>query len=157
MINIIVAISRNNVIGNLGSLPWHYPEDLQYFKKITLNQKVLMGKTTFNSIVQRLGKPLPQRHNIVVTHDQTFSYPGVEVVHDLTAYLQNIQNEDIFIIGGKQIYEQCLPYAHKLYITFINKEYQGDTYFPSLDLSSYQLISRRDSQELSFCIYEKVM
>lgn len=157
MINIIVAISKNNVIGRNGALPWHYPEDLKYFKEITMNQKVLMGKTTFESIVNKLGKPLPNRYNIVVTHDKSFQYDGVEIVNDLQSFIKEKKNENIFIIGGRQIYEQCLPYVHYLYITHINKEYEGDVYFPNIDFSKFQLVSKKDSNDLSFCVYQRVI
>ena len=88
MISLIVAIANNNLIGNGNELPWYYPEDLQYFKKTTLNKTVLMGKKTFLSIVNRLNKPLPKRHNVVATFDKTFTYPNVEVVNNLDEYLK---------------------------------------------------------------------
>lgn len=157
MISLIVAIGKNNVIGKNGELPWHYSEDLKYFKKVTTNHKVLMGKTTFDSIVNKLGKPLPNRHNIVVTHDENFSYQGVEVVSNLADFLKNHQNDDIFIIGGKQIYEQSLSYVKRFFITNINKEYDGDVYFPQLDYSKLKLISKKDSGELSFCVYQRMV
>lgn len=155
MISLIVAVGKNNVIGKNGTLPWHYSEDLKYFKKVTTNHKVLMGKTTFTSIVNKAGKPLPNRHNIVVTHDKGFTYEGVEVVNDLEGFLIDHQDDDIFIIGGQQIYEQSLPYVKRFYITFINKEYDGDTFFPQLDFSKLKLISKKDSNELSFHVYQR--
>lgn len=155
MISLIVAISKNNVIGNKGNLPWHYPEDLQYFKKTTLNKTVVMGKNTFTSIIERLGKPLPNRKCVVVTRNLDFNYDGVEVIHDLKAYLEKSHDEEIFIIGGKQIYEQSLPYVDKLYITFINQDYPGDTYFPDLDYSQFELISKKDSKILSFWVFQR--
>ncbi len=156
MINLIVAIGNNNIIGKGNDLPWHYPEDLQYFKKTTLNKTVLMGEKTFYSIVSRIGKPLPKRKSIVATLDHAFQYESVEVVYDLINYLQNT-DEEIFIIGGKQIYELSLPYAKRLYITHINKDYDGDIYFPKINYSEYKLISKQDSSEdLSFCVYERI-
>lgn len=156
MISIIVAIAKNNVIGLKNDLPWHYPVDLQYFKKTTLNKTVLMGSKTFYSIINRLSKPLPNRKNIVVTRNESFSYPGVEVVHDLISFLEKPHNEEIFIIGGKQIYETSLLYADRLYITHIDKEYKGDVFFPKIDYDKYKLISKKTIDELAFCVYEKV-
>lgn len=157
MINLIVAIGKNNLIGKGNELPWYYPEDLKYFKSKTLNKTVLMGENTFYSIVSRIGKPLPKRKSIVATLNEDFSYDGVEVVHDVISFVQTPQEEDIFIIGGMQIYKLTLPYADRLYITHINKEYEGDVYFPEIDFSNYKLISKEDcGSDLSFCVYEKV-
>lgn len=151
MISLIVAISKNNVIGLNNKLPWHYSEDLKYFKDTTMNKTVLMGKSTFISI----GKPLPKRHNIVVTRDPEFTHPGVEVINDLNAFINAKHDEEVFIIGGKQIYQQTLPFADKLYITYINREYQGDVFFPEVDYSLFEKISQRDSDELSFCVFQR--
>ena len=156
MISIIVAIGKQNLIGKGNDLPWHYPEDLQYFKEKTLHKTVLMGENTFYSILDRLHKPLPKRKNIVATFNQEFSYPGVEVIHDLISFLKQSHQEEIFIIGGKQIYQLALPYADRLYITHINKDYAGDVYFPEIDYQKYQIISEKNSGELLFRIYEKV-
>lgn len=157
MISIIVAIDKNNLIGNKNSLPWNYPEDLKYFREITLNKTVLMGKNTFISILNRNNKPLPKRKNIVVSHDKNlkFDFENVEVVNDLEKFLTTNKNEEIFVIGGKQIYEFSLPYASRLYITHINKEYVGDTYFPKIDYEKFHLISNKVAGELNFCIYER--
>lgn len=156
MISLIVAIAKNNVIGLDNDLPWHYPQDLKYFKQMTLNKTVLMGSKTFTSIVNRLSKPLPKRDNIVVTRNKSFAYPGVKVVHDLISFLEEPHEEEIFVIGGKEIYELSLPYADRLYITHIDKEYNGDVFFPKIDYNKYELISKTTFGELAFCIYEKV-
>ncbi|HHU55554.1 MAG TPA: dihydrofolate reductase [Acholeplasmataceae bacterium] len=154
MINIIVAISKNNVIGKNNDIPWHYPEDLKYFKKVTMGKKVLMGSKTFQSIINRLGKPLPGRTNIVVTRNETFSYPGVIVINDLEKYLKD-EKDEIFIIGGSSIYSQTLPFADKLYITHIDKDFDGDTFFPEVNYQNYDLIEKRVQGELTFCIYQR--
>lgn len=154
MINLIVALDQNNLIGKDNDLPWHYKEDLKYFKETTMNQTVLMGKKTFYSIVSRTGKLLPNRKMIVATLDKSFSYEGVEVVNDLIDFLKNIK-EDIFVIGGSQIYKLSLPYVDRLYITHVNKTYEGNVYFPPIDWNKYKKISQRDSGELSFCVYER--
>ncbi len=155
MIKIIVAISSNNVIGKAGKLPWHYKEDLQYFKKITLGKKVIMGSKTFQSIIDQLGKALPDRQNIVVTK-KNVDYPNIEIVSDFISYIKAFPKDDeLFVIGGESIYKQALPFADYLYITRINKEYEGDTYFPEFDMAKYQLISETKSNILSFQVWER--
>lgn len=154
MINIIVAIAKNNVIGKNNEIPWHYPEDLQYFKEVTMGKCVLMGSKTFDSIIKCLGKPLPGRNNIVLTRNKDFSYPGVTVINDLESFLKS-QTDDIFIIGGSSIYRQTLAYADKLYITFIDEEYEGDTFFPEIDFQNYQLIEKKERGKLTFCVYQR--
>ena len=154
MISMIFAMDPTGLIGKNNDLPWDYPEDLQYFKYITLNKTVLMGVTTFESIVQRLNKPLPNRKSIVASLDN-YSYPGVEVINDLIGFLKKPHNEEIFVIGGKTIYEIAFPYADKLYITHIKKVFEGDTYL-DLDLSDFKLIKSDDNEELTFAVYERI-
>jgi dihydrofolate reductase len=154
MISMIFAIDPTGLIGKNNDLPWNYPEDLQYFKYVTLNKTVLMGVTTFESIVTRLNKPLPNRKSIVASLND-FSYPGVEVISDLIGFLKKPHEEEIFVIGGKTIYELAFPYADRLYITHIKKVYEGDTYL-DLDLSDFKLIKSDDNEELTFAVYERV-
>ena len=156
MISIIVAIGKNNLIGKGNDLPWHYKSDLKYFKDTTIGKKVVMGKNTFLSIVNRLNKPLPGRQNVVVTRDKDFRYNDVEVVNDFLDYLNQEHHEEVFIIGGSQIYNIALPYTDRLYITFVNEDHQGDAYFPIIDYSKFKLISKRDEGVLSFCVYERI-
>ncbi len=153
MISMIFAMDPTGLIGKNNDLPWNYPEDLQYFKYITLNKTVLMGVTTFESIVSRLHKPLPNRKSIVASLNE-FSYPGVEVINDLVGFLEKPHQEEIFVIGGKTIYEIALPYADRLYITHIKKVYEGDTYL-DLDLSDFELVKSDDNEELNFSVYER--
>ena len=145
----------NNLIGKDNDLPWNYPEDLKYFKNKTMNKTVLMGKTTFYSIYDRIGKPLPKRKNVVATSDVNFKYDGIEVVNDLVGFLKEEHEEEIFVIGGRQIYNIALPYADRLYITHINKEYDGDVFFPEIDFGKYNLISSEKNGDLDFCVYER--
>lgn len=154
MVNLIVAIGKNNLIGKGNELPWHYKEDLQYFKQTTLNKTVLMGENTFYSIIGMNKKLLPNRKMVVATFDENFKFDGVEVTHDLKKYLQETK-EEVFIIGGAQIYKFCLPLCDRLYITHVNKEYDGDVYFPEINYDLYNKISQRDSKDLSFCVYER--
>lgn len=154
MINLIVAIGKNNLIGKDNTLPWHYKEDLQYFKQTTMNKTVVMGENTFYSIVNRNNKLLPNRKMVVTTFNKNFHYDGVEVVNDLELYLKQT-TEDVYIIGGSQIYKASLPLVDRLYITHINKEYEGNVYFPEIDYSLFNKISQKDSGDLSFCVYER--
>ncbi|PKK95173.1 MAG: dihydrofolate reductase [Tenericutes bacterium HGW-Tenericutes-5] len=154
MISMIFAMDPTGLIGKNNDLPWDYPEDLQYFKYVTLNKTVLMGVTTFESIVQRLNKPLPNRKSIVASLDN-YSYPGVEVINDLIGFLKKPHNEEIFVIGGKTIYEIAFPYADKLYITHIKKVFEGDTYL-DFDLSDFKLVKSDDNEELTFAVYERI-
>jgi len=155
MINLIVAIGRNNLIGKDNDLPWDYPEDLKYFKEITLGKTVLMGDATFYSIVSRINKPLPGRKNIVASLDKNFSYSNVLLVTDLLSFLNEKHEEDIFIIGGLSIYKLSLPYVERLYITHIDADHEGNVFFPIIDYSLYNKISSRKNGVLEFAVYEK--
>ena len=150
MLAIIVAIGPHNLIGKGNDLPWHYSEDLKYFKEVTLNKSVFMGYNTFLSIYNRLGKALTKRKNYVLTYEETL--PGGAIpIHDL----KELPDEDIFVIGGKMIYEMMLPYVDMLYITHVNKEYDGDVFFPEIPFENFELVSSRKSGDLDFCVYKK--
>ena len=119
---------------------------------------VVMGENTFFSIVNRIGKPLPNRENYVATLANDFNYPNVNVINDLISFLKTIKDvsEEYFIIGGKRIYELSLPYADRLYITHINREYEGNVYFPKINYSEYKKIKSNKIDELDFCVYERI-
>ncbi len=140
MISLIVAKSQNNVIGHCNDLPWYLPADLKHFKQITDGHAVVMGRKTFDSIIARLGKPLPNRTNIVVTRQEDFVYPGVDVIHSIKDI--NTLNGEVYVIGGANIYSQMINYADKLYVTEIKTIIDGDTHFPSIDPDHWQEISR---------------
>ena len=130
MISIIVAIAENNVIGNNNQLIWHISEDLKRFKALTTGHCIIMGRKTFESI----GKALPKRTNIVVTRNESFRADGCSVVNSLEAAIEMCGNEEeVFIIGGGELYRQALPMANKLYITRIHESFEGDTYFPEIE------------------------
>lgn len=140
MISIIVAVAgKKRVIGKKGGLPWYIPEELKRFKSITMGHPVIMGRKTHESI----GRPLPGRTNIVITHDSGYSAEGCLVVHDLDEALSIAQgepgSEEIFVVGGGQIYQQALPLADKLYLTYIDKEIAGDVFFP--DYSEFKKVT----------------
>ena len=159
MISLIVAKSSNGVIGKNNAMPWHIPAELKYFKEVTSNHTVIMGKNTLLSI----GKALPNRRNIVLTTNPNFVYDNVEVVHSIHEAIALIdKDEEVFVIGGKMIYEQFLPFASKLYITEIEQEFDGDTFFPIINWEEYKLISKRkglkdekNNYDYYFKIYER--
>ena len=122
----VVAMTKDRVIGNRGDLPWHLPEDLKFFKRTTLNSSIVMGRKTFDSI----GKPLPKRHNIVITRDKAWSHPDVSVIHDSSSLCNLRTSDQMFIIGGGEIYELFMPLMDELLITHVNGEYEGDAFFP---------------------------
>ena len=157
MISLIWAMDKNNLIGKDNDLPWYYSDDLKYFKEKTAGKTVIMGEKTFYSIFDRLGKPLPNRKNVVATLDTSFKRDDVEITYDLFKFLKDNQDteEEIFVIGGKQIYVLSLPYAKRLYITHINKTHEGNVYFPEIDYSQYNVIAKNTVDVLDFVIYER--
>lgn len=127
-------MDENNGIGLNNKLPWKMPADLQYFKKMTLNKPILMGRKTHEAI----GRALPKRRNIVVTRDPHYQSPGCDVFHSIEAALAELQHEpEVMVIGGQQIFTQMLPQADKLYVTIIQHSFDVDTYFPAIDLSEW--------------------
>ncbi len=155
MISLIVAFDENRVIGSKGELPWHFKEDLQYFKRITNNHICVMGRKTYQSILAKLNQPLPNRTTIVIS--KTLKDDRVIVIEDFESYLKSIKDtaEEVFIIGGADIYKIALPYADKLYITHIHGEFAGDTYFPAIDFSQFTRVYFDAKEMLSFAIYER--
>lgn len=156
MVSLIVAIGKNNVIGIGNKLPWHYKEDMEYFKKTTMNHKVIMGEQTFKSIISYIHKPLPGRISVIATLTD-YTYKGIEVTNDIISYLSHFpKEEEIFIIGGKIIYDLTLDIADRLYITHVNKDYDGDVFFKEIDYSNYKKIESRISGDLEFAVYERI-
>ena len=136
-ITLVAAIASNNVIGKENSLPWNIPEDLKRFKQMTSGHTILMGRKTFDSI----GRPLPNRQNIVMTKDENFEQEGIKVINDFDEALELIKesNEDIFVIGGSKIYELFEPVANALAITRILKDFEGDAFFPDINWDLWQI------------------
>ena len=136
-ITLVAAIASNNVIGKENSLPWNIPEDLKRFKQMTSGHTILMGRKTFDSI----GRPLPNRQNIVMTKDKNFEQEGIKVINDFDEALELIKesNEDVFVIGGSKIYELFEPVANSLAITRILKDFEGDAFFPDINWDLWQI------------------
>jgi dihydrofolate reductase len=128
--SIVVAVARNGVIGRDNQLPWKLPKDLAYFKRVTTGHPVVMGRRTWESI----GKALPGRHNIVVTHDPSLAVPGATVVTSLAAAWKAAAGADeVSIIGGTSIFRETLPIADRIHLTEVEADVEGDTFFPEFD------------------------
>jgi dihydrofolate reductase len=158
MITMMVAHDPNRVIGRNGTLPWTLPEDLALFKSMTTGKTVIMGRSTFESILARLGKPLPNRSNIVMSKTLREVPPGVEVSQDLMAVLSRFLNTDTeaVVIGGAKLYQQCLPFVDLLYVSLVKQEYSGDTYFPAYDNPlEYEEIARVAYNDFDFITYKR--
>lgn len=142
MISAIVAKAHRNVIGKANDLPWYLPADLRHFKELTTGHPVIMGRKTFESIIARLGKPLPDRRNIVVTRDADYQAEGAEIVHSLQEALDKVQTEDAFIIGGAQLYQQAIDLIEQLFITEVDADIDGDVFFPEIDMTIWKETAR---------------
>ncbi|MEC0252619.1 dihydrofolate reductase DfrA [Bacillus halotolerans] len=159
MISFIFAMDANRLIGKDNDLPWHLPNDLAYFKKITSGHSIIMGRKTYESI----GRPLPNRKNIVVTSAHDSEFPGCTVVSSIEDVLQTTSDtEECFVIGGAQLYTALFPYADRLYMTKIHHRFDGDRYFPEFDESKWKLVSseqgtkdEKNPYDYEFLVYEK--
>ncbi|MEX0654374.1 MAG: dihydrofolate reductase [Phycisphaeraceae bacterium] len=160
-VSLVVAMAENRVIGREGDLPWHLPADLAYFKQLTRGHTVVMGRRTFDS----LGRPLPNRRNIVLTRDRQWTHPGVEVVHDWPALQARLEDvaEEVFILGGEQVYRLALPEADRVYLTLIHATVEGDTRFPDLPEAQWRLREQtprpadaKNTYAMTFQVYERI-
>ena len=141
IISFVVAMARNGVIGKDNQLPWRLPADLRHFKAVTMGKPVVMGRRTYESI----GRPLPGRTNIVVTRDPAYTTEGCVVVHSVEEALTATgAAEEVMIIGGAELYRQLLPRADRIYLTRIEEDVAGDTYFPQLDADRWRERSREE-------------
>ena len=144
---IVVAVARNGVIGKNNTLPWHLPEDLAHFKRTTLGKPVIMGRNTFESIVARLGKPLPGRRNIVITRNPAWQYQGAERAASLDEALAlcgdvNSDAAEVCVIGGAQLYAAALEIADEIVLTQINQNFDGDAFFAPINPTIWRETSR---------------
>ncbi len=149
-VSIIAALGKDRAIGKNNRLLWHIPSDLKRFKTLTLGHPVIMGRTTFDSIVAQLGKPLPGRTNIVLTRDTTWQYEGATACHSIEEALakaEEVDHEEVFIIGGAQIYAQALPFANRLYLTLVESDTEGDTFFPEYENLFIKKVSEESHED----------
>lgn len=143
MLSIIVAKAKNNTIGKDNKLLWHIPDDLRRFKELTTNHNIIMGRKTFESI----GKILPNRKHIIFSQNPDFKIDNenIEIVHSMLQIQQYIEDEnENFVIGGAMIYNLLMPYVTKMYVTEIDKDFEGDTVFPRINTEVWQEVSRED-------------
>ena len=149
----IAAVARNRGIGLRNKLPWRIPEDFAFFKATTMGHPLVMGRRTFDSI----GRVLPGRRMIVVTRDPQWHHPGVEAAHSFAEALALAGPADeVFVAGGAQIYAEALPFAHRMVVTEVDAEPEGDTYFPPWPRASWVEESREDHDGWSRVVYERV-
>ena len=161
MLSIIVAKAKNNIIGKENKLIWHLPDDLRRFKELTTGHNIIMGRKTFES----LGKVLPNRKHIVFTQNPDFKIdnPNVQIVHSMFEIQEYIESKkENFVIGGAMIYNLLMPYVTKMYITEINKDFDGDTFFPKINTEVWKEVSRekgpkdeKNNLDYDYVIYEK--
>jgi dihydrofolate reductase len=143
-LTIVVAMDRQRGIGVNNTLPWHLPEDLAHFKKTTSGHPIIMGRKTFDSI----GRPLPNRRNIVITRNPEWKHEGVDATASLDAAIALAGDTEAFIIGGAQIFIEALPRVDRLIVTEIDKTFDCDTFFPQIDLNHWQEVSREQHQSV---------
>ncbi|GGE67657.1 dihydrofolate reductase [Pedobacter psychrotolerans] len=143
-LSIAVATGENREIGKNNQLLWHMPADLKFFKQTTSGHTIIMGRKTFDSV----GRPLPNRRNIVITRDASLQIEGVEVVNSFEQALEitNTEEKPIFIVGGAEIYRQALPETDTLYLTTIHHQFDADTFFPEFDRSEWEVVSSEHHQ-----------
>lgn len=159
-ITFVVAVAKNRVIGSHNTLPFYIPEDLKHFKRVTEGHTILMGKNTFDSIMNRIGKPLPNRTNVVITRQKDYTAPeGVVVYHDLDTAIIELSKtvDELMVGGGSQIYKQLLDMdvVDKMIITHVDEEVDGDVLFPEVDWSKWNKTSEEPQDGFSWVTYEK--
>lgn len=154
---IIVAMDKNNLIGNNNDLPWRLPADLAYFKEKTKGYPIVMGRKTYESI----GRPLPGRENVILTRDKNYQAEGCTVVND--KFLLDVRSDTGFVIGGSEIFNMYLEEADMMFITFIDHEFEGDTYFPQIDWTRWKIVSHekgpnneKNPYDYYFIVYKRI-
>lgn len=165
MISLVVAVSENGVIGRGGELPWHLPADLKYFSELTKGHVVVMGRRTYESIIKKLGTPLPERQNIVLTTKKDFIAVGGTVVsswEELEKAVHPSGPEEVFVIGGSQVFKEALPKAECLYKTTVHARVEGDAFFPTINPSEWRLLKEvhrpadeKNQYAMTFAVYER--
>lgn len=158
IISLIVAMSENRVIGIDNSLPWHLPGDLKWFKRNTVGKTVIMGRKTYESI----GRPLPERRNVVISRNPDYQAPGCDVVPGLEQALALVEPDgEAMIMGGASLYEQTLPRADRLYLTLVHAQVDGDAWFPEVHFDQWHELERIDHEggethPYSFLVWERI-
>ncbi|QHT46816.1 dihydrofolate reductase [Bacillus sp. SB49] len=161
MISFIFAMDKNRLIGKDNDLPWHIPNDFKFFKDMTWGKTIIMGRKTFESF----GKPLPERKHIVITSNPDYDRDGCTVIHSMEDILKLERDEpdkEWFVIGGAVLFEKMLPHADRMYLTYIDESFEGDTYFPAFRLEDWGLVAEtkglkdeKNPYDYYFRTYEK--
>lgn len=160
MISLLVAMDQKRTIGKNNDLPWHLPADLAYFKRVTMGHPIVMGRKTHESI----GRALPGRPNIIITRDKNYSAQGCRVIHSIEEIkgIEEKMEDEIFVIGGAQIFKETVQFADLLYITLIEKTFEGDTFFPEINKAEWELVLKekgikdeRNPYDYFFLIYKR--
>lgn len=158
---VIAAMDENRVIGQGGELPWYYPKDLEHFRETTMGHPVIMGRVTYEGIVEQLGGPLPGRSNIVLTTsdidrepETVYAARSIDDALETAAELADTEAQTAYVAGGASVYEQMLPRADRMIITEVHETYEGDAYFPDWDDSEWTEINREEHDALSFVTYD---
>ncbi len=160
MISLIAAVAGNHAIGKDGQLLWHLPEDMRYFRETTRGKPVIMGRKTWESLPDSF-RPLPGRHNIVVSRNPAYQAPGATLAGSLEEALRAAgEADEVFVIGGAELYRQAFPVACRLYLTEIAQDFAGDAFFPEVLPENWQEISRKARQGtsgpvFSFAVYQR--
>lgn len=150
---LVAAMAKNHTIGKDNAIPWHLPEDMKHFRAVTLGHAVIMGRATFDS----MGKPLPKRRNIVVSRNAELRIEGAEVAASLGAALALARQTDPEprVIGGGQLYNEALPFATRIYLTVLDAEHAGDTFFPVLPVEQWREVERRRGEDATYLTLER--
>jgi dihydrofolate reductase len=157
-LSFVFAMGRNREIGLNNQLPWRLPADLKFFKKVTMGHPIIMGRKTYESI----GRPLPGRTNVIVTRQQDFQAAGCTVVHSIDEVNQTFANDEVYVIGGTELFKSFLPQADQLIVTYIDADFEADTYFPDipsnewiLDWSEPGVKDEKNPYDFEFRIYKR--
>nr|AIA18031.1 Dihydrofolate reductase [uncultured bacterium] len=154
MISLVAALSANRVIGKDNAMPWHIPEELQLFKSITMGKPIIMGRKTFDAIGRRL---LPGRSTIVLTQDQNLHGAGFEIAHSVEEALRLAGDvPEVMVVGGAGIYAQFLPLAHRMYLSFIPQQYDGDAFFPEFAAEEWRKVSEQEHGKFTAVVLEHI-
>ncbi|MGE5455213.1 MAG: dihydrofolate reductase [Methylocystaceae bacterium] len=143
IISLLVAIDENRLIGSNGTLPWRLPADVKYFKDITMGHPIVMGRRTWESLPKR---PLPGRENIVLSSNLEYEAPGAKIINHPEELEEMFSQEEVFVIGGGMVFKHFLPMADRLYITEIDHQFTGDTYFPVFEVNDWEITSAREGE-----------
>lgn len=163
-INIVVAMDLNRVIGKGNELPWHLPEDLRRFRALTLGKTIVMGRKTYDSILEKNGRPLDERNHIVLSRKSHNASGNVRFTNNVESILKQAEqrNENLYIIGGEQIYKLFLPLADNIYLTRVHAEFDGDKFFPEVDLNEWKEVElgfykadEKNPYDMTFHLYRR--